>query len=391
MKKTFRILSIFLAAILSPCFLSADDAPVPDASTPALVQKKFSSAQLEQLVAPIALYPDGLLAQVLAAASYPVDVVEAARWIKHNPELSQNDIKNELQNKKWDPSVKGLVFFPQLLAKLNDNLDWTKDLGDAFVAQQKDVMDAVQSMRAKAQAAGTLKSDSKQKVDTQDGAIQIQSADPDTVYVQNYVPSTSYGAWNGGGSWYYPDVVVAPAWPWGWYGGSWAIGFYCAWGHGWIAYNNNFWNNQHWINPWKYNSHNLYSPNPNGQWRHDQANTRPLTQNTQQIAKQLESEKMNFQNFKGGNNAAAKELRQAVDGHKTGANALQSAEREMNANRALQNTERGELDHGLSGTRNGDLERTYSDRGFESRSLSSSYHGSGGYHGGGGFHGGGRR
>ncbi len=401
MSRLLKLISIFTAVVLPSQFLLAQDAaPAVPSQTAAPAQKKFSQAQLEQLVAPVALYPDGLLAQVLAASTYPVDIVEAARWIKHNPELSQDDIKNELQNKKWDVSVKGMVFFPQLLAKLNDNLDWTKDLGDAFLNQQKDVMDSIQAMRAKAKAAGTLKTDDKTKVTTDsNNNIQIDSADPDTVYVQNYVPSTSYGTWNGGGSWYYPDVIVAPAWPWPWYGGSWCIGFVFAWGNGWVVYNHNFWNNYHWINPWKYNSHNLYSPEPNKQWRHDSANTRPITPQTQQIAKQLETEKLNFQNFKGGNDAAARELRQAVDGRANAAE-LKNVDRgltearQLGADRAFQNAGRGELDHAFSGARDGDLERQYGDRGYESRSFSSGYSGYSGYHyhgGGGGFHGGGRR
>ncbi|HCE46409.1 MAG TPA: hypothetical protein DET40_22930 [Lentisphaeria bacterium] len=412
MKKTMRILLPSLVFIAFFFCVGAQDQPPaanPAAPAAAQAQKKFTEAQLEQLVAPIALYPDGLLAQVLAASTYPVDIVEAARWIKHNPELSQDDIKTEMQNKKWDPSVKGLAFFPQLLTKLNDNLDWTKDLGDAFLAQQKDVLSAVQTMRAKAKDAGTLKSDTNQTVDsTQDGAIQIQSANPDTVYVQNYTPSTAYGSsWNSGGVWGYPDVVCAPAWPWGYYGGGWAVGFNCYWGNRgwWIGYNNNFYNN-HFINPWQYNSHNLYDPrNPNDQasrqWRHDSANTRPVTQNTQQIARQLETEKRVPQSFKGEDNAASRQLRQAVNATPRGGgelartaagDSLQKAERNaagIGGNYPIEN-----LDHGFSGAMDGNLERAYSDRGYQSRSISSGSGGysgyRGGYHGGGG-HGGGRR
>jgi len=394
MKKPMMILLAAVMFFAFPFYLIAQ----------APAQKKFTPAQLEQLVAPVALYPDGLLAQVLAASTYPVDIVEAARWIKHNPELSQDDIKTEMQNKKWDASVKGLAFFPQLLAKLNDNLDWTKDLGDAFLAQQKDVMDTIQAMRAKAKDAGTLKSDSNQTVDnTQDGAIQIQSANPDTVYVQNYTPSTAYGSsWNSGGVWGYPEVVCAPAWPWGYYGGCWAVGFNCYWGnHGWIGYNNNFYNN-HFINPRVYDSHNLYDPkNPNDparQWRHDSANARPLTQNTEQLAKQLENERRAPQSFKGEDSAASRQLRQALNETPKGGgelartvagDSLQKAERNaagIGGNYPLEN-----MDHAFSGSREAGLDQIYSNRGYESRSLSSSassYHGS--YHGGGG-HGGGRR
>ncbi len=393
--------SILLSILFSglPFFLGAQDQS--DANAPE--QKTFSSAQLQQLVAPIALYPDSLLAQVLAASTYPVDIVEAARWVKHNPDLNQDDLKNEIQNKTWDPSVKGLVFFPELLTKLNDNLDWTKDLGDAFLSQQKDVMDTIQTMRAQAQTVGTLQTDSNQNVTTQDGTIQIQSANPDTVYVQNYVPANAYGSsWTSDNSnGYYPEVIAAPAWPWGYYGGGWALCYGCAWRNGWIGYNNNYYNNHY------YNNHGIPSPDrrnpnvvydPNNQWRHDSAKARPLTQNTQQIARQLETENRVPQSFKGENNAASRELRQALNETPRGEDS-----RLTEASRGLQNAERGEggfagnyqrenYDHAFSGSRDAGLENAYSDRGAESRSLSSGggYH-SGGYHGGGGHGGGGRR
>ena len=392
--KIFLLLILFAAV---PFFMGAQDQP--DAGVPA--QKKYGSAQLEQLVAPVALYPDSLLAQVLAASTYPVDIVEAARWVKHNPDLTQDDFKNEVKNKNWDPSVKGLVFFPELLAKLNDNLDWTKDLGNAFLSQQKDVMDTIQTMRAKAQDVGTLKTDSNQNVtSTQDGDIQIQSANPDAVYVQNYVPSTAYGS-----SWtsdnlngYYPEVIAVPAWPWGYYGGGWALGYNCAWRNGWIGYNNNYYNN-HGIpfNPDRRNPNVVYDPN--NQWRHDSANARPLTQNTQQIARQLETENRAPQNFRGEDNAASRELSQALNETPRGTETARADE----ALRSLQDAERGgggpannfsreNPDQAFSGSRDAGLENAYSDRGYQSRSTSGggSYHG-GGYHGGGGHGGGGRR
>ncbi|MFA6290314.1 MAG: DUF3300 domain-containing protein [Victivallales bacterium] len=383
------VLSLLFTAL--PLFLGAQD----QQSVAAPAQKKFSGAQLEQLVAPIALYPDSLLAQVLAASTYPVDIVEAARWVKHNPDLSQDDFKNEIKNKTWDPSVKGLVFFPQLLAKMNDNLDWTTDLGNAFLSQQKDVMDTIQTMRAKAQDVGTLQANSNQIIGTtQDGDIQIQSVNPDTVYVQDYVPANAYGSsWTSDNSnGYYPEVIAAPAWPWGCYGGSWALGYYCGWRNGWIGYNNNYWNNNHFINPNKYGPNNLYDPRNQGdlanrQWRHDSANTRPLTQNTEQIARQLETEKRVPQNFRGVDNAASNELRQALNESPRGGEAARSLQ---NAERDGGGFQQENFDHAFSGSRDAGLDQAYSNRGYESRSISSGggYH-SGGYRGGG--HGGGRR
>src|SRR5215475_13319732 len=123
-----------------------------------------TSAQLEQLVAPIALYPDSLLSQVLMASTYPLEVVQAARWSRDNPGLSGQALEDAMQKQTWDPSVKALAAVPQTLQMMNDKLDWTQQLGDAFLAQQQDVLDAVQRLRGRADAAGHLQTTEQQKV-----------------------------------------------------------------------------------------------------------------------------------------------------------------------------------------------------------------------------------
>jgi hypothetical protein len=122
----------------------------------------FRREELEQLVAPIALYPDALLVQILMASTYPLEVVSATRWVKANPDLKDQALEDALQTQTWDPSVKSLAAFPQVLTMMNDQLDWTQKLGDAFLAQQKDVMDAVQGLRTKAQAQGHLQTTPEQ-------------------------------------------------------------------------------------------------------------------------------------------------------------------------------------------------------------------------------------
>jgi Protein of unknown function (DUF3300) len=144
----------------------------------------FKPEELEQLVAPIALYPDALLAQILMASTYPLEIVEAARWAKANPNLKDQALEDALQTQRWDPSVKSLTAFPQVLTMMNEKLDWTQKLGDAFLAQQKDVMDTVQQLRAKAQAQGNLKSTQQQKVvveqptGSQTTVVKIEAANP---------------------------------------------------------------------------------------------------------------------------------------------------------------------------------------------------------------------
>jgi hypothetical protein len=161
----------------------------------------FRTEELEQLVAPIALYPDALLAQILMASTYPLEIVSAERWVKANPNLKNQALEDALQTQTWDPSVKSLVAFPQVLTMMNDKLDWTQKLGDAFLAQQKDVMDAVQRLRTKAQAEGHLQTTPEQKVIVEQPAgsqttiVKIEPANPQVVYVPSYNPTVVYGAW----------------------------------------------------------------------------------------------------------------------------------------------------------------------------------------------------
>jgi hypothetical protein len=187
--------------------------------------------QLQQLVAPIALYPDSLVAQILAASTFPEQVVEADRWVQAHPDLKGTDLGNAVDQQPWDPSIKALTAFPSVLGNMDKNLSWTSSLGDAYYNQQKEVMDAVQVMRRKAQDAGNLKSTPQQTVTDQDSDIEIAPADPDVVYVPAYDPWLVYGypvaAWPG---WYpYPGI---------WFGGpylSFGLGFGIGWwgGFGW--------------------------------------------------------------------------------------------------------------------------------------------------------------
>jgi hypothetical protein len=204
-------------------------APAQDAAAPAYTQQ--TAEQLQQLVAPIALYPDSLVAQVLAASTFPEQVVEADRWVQAHPDLKGEDLGKAVDEQPWDPSVKALTAFPSVLGNMDKNLSWTSSLGDAYYNQQQAVMDAVQVMRKKAQDAGNLKTTPQQTVAAQDSNITIEPADPDEVYIPAYDPWVVYGypivAWPG---WYpYPGI---------WFGGpflSFGIGFPIGWfgGFGW--------------------------------------------------------------------------------------------------------------------------------------------------------------
>jgi len=161
-----------------------------------------SAEQLQQLVAPIALYPDSLVAQVLAAATYPQEVVEAEKFIQQQKSLTGDSFAREVDDQSWDPSVKALTQFPAVLANMNQNLAWTSELGDAYVNQQQDVSAAIQVMRQRAKQAGNLNTNAQQKVTTQGQTIVIEPATSEVVYVPQYDPWVVYGA----------PMAVFPGW-----------------------------------------------------------------------------------------------------------------------------------------------------------------------------------
>ncbi len=207
---------------------------------------------LDSLLAPIALYPDQLLAQVLMASTYPLEVVQAARFVKANPSLQGPALDDALKDMPWDPSVLSLASFPQVLDMMNDKLDWTQRLGDAFLADEAAVMQTVQGLRARAQQAGNLQSTEQQQVIVQDRTILIQPAQPQYVYVPVYNPTVIYGPW-----W-------APAYqPWFWYPPP-------IWGFGLRPSNWGFYSGFYWGRPWGVSRNNWGWAQPN--WRGNNIN-----------------------------------------------------------------------------------------------------------------------
>src|SRR6184192_1950245 len=216
---------------------------------------KLPSGELDSLVAPIALYPDPLLAQTLAASTYPLEIIQLQQWMDRNKNLQGKALADAVAKQPWDPSIQAMVEFPDVVQRLAGNIQWTTDLGNAFLAQQSDVMDAVQRMRGKAQGKGALKTSAQQTVQTQavDGGkqvITIQPPNPDVVYVPSYDPAVVYGPPPPAYPYYpytYPGYVpgTALAWgagialgaaAWGAWGGNWGN---CDWGHGDVNINNN--------------------------------------------------------------------------------------------------------------------------------------------------------
>jgi hypothetical protein len=219
---------LFSAIVTALLALAAQEAqPAQSAQPDQSPATAFTQERLEQLVAPIALYPDALLTQILMASTYPLEIVEADRWVDRNPGLKGTALEEALKTEEWDASVKVLCGFPTVLKKMSDQLDWTRDLGDAFLAQKADVMDTVQRMRKKALDAGSLKSTEQQKVVQDEGAVVIEPAAPDVVYVPAYSPLVVYGPGWYYPTWYYPYWYYPP--PPG--GGFISFGFGFFWGY----------------------------------------------------------------------------------------------------------------------------------------------------------------
>jgi len=198
-----RLTAVVGAALLgcvlvnAPARAQSEADAVPGDPPAAAATTLYSAAQLDQMLAPLALYPDDLLGQILMAATYPLEVVQANRWLQDpaNASLRGSALAQALQPLPWDASVKSLVAYPQILAWLDSGLDWTEAVGDAFLAQQADVMDSVQRLRSRARDAGTLSSTPQETVTTNDQAIQITSPDSTVEYVPVYSPDVAYGPW----------------------------------------------------------------------------------------------------------------------------------------------------------------------------------------------------
>jgi hypothetical protein len=241
-----------LFATLPPNLSAYQDAPPAAQEAQAPPYQQHTPEQLQQMVAPIALYPDSLVAQILAASTFPEQVVEADRFAQSHPDLKGDALAQAVDQQPWDPSVKALIAFPSVLGNMDKNLNWTSSLGDAYYNQEQDVTDAVQVMRQRAQQAGNLKSTPQQTVTTQGSTVVIEPAEPDVVYVPAYDPWVVYGgpivAWPG---WYpYPGI---------WYDGpflsfgiGFGIGFFGGYGWGW--------------GHWGYDWHNHYAVYNHGRY-----------------------------------------------------------------------------------------------------------------------------
>jgi hypothetical protein len=224
MKGSKQVVVVLLSCLLVGFTTQADGghgSTDQSSNQPPASPRKQSPQELQQLVAPIALYPDALLAQILAASTYPTQIVEADRWMQSHSNLKGEELAKEVDKQDWDPSVKAIVQFPSVLENMDKNLSWTSSLGDAYINQPQDVSDAVQALRQEARCAGHLNSNGQEKVSTQGSSIVIEPAHPEVVYVPAYDPWLVYGV----------PIVAYPGWYpvpgifWGGVGLSFGLGF----------------------------------------------------------------------------------------------------------------------------------------------------------------------
>jgi hypothetical protein len=373
----------------------------------------FKQEELDQILAPIALHPDPLISQILMASTYPLEVVQADRWAKQNASLKGDALTAALEKQDWDASVKSLVNFPQVLTMMSEKLDWTQRLGDAFLADQKKVLDTIQGLRAKAQASGNLNTTKEQTVIVEEKIIKIEPANPQVVYVPTYNPTVVYGAWPYPASppyYYYPPGYVASSMMM--FGAGMAMG--AAWGYAWGD------NDYHGGNVNIDNSRNTNINNKidrgkyqgdRGNWQHKPEHRKGVSYRDQGTAQRFNRAStsdavQSREAFRGRTEQERQDLGRGGVGDRGGAGQLGGGNRPATADRGGAGQFGGSTDRSGAGSRGGSgsgggafqgisgggsSAKSASQRGSASRSSGGGGRSGGGSRGGGGRSGGGRR
>jgi hypothetical protein len=382
---SFPMRAIVCAALL----FVAEDGRLPAQQPPQTPppSQALASNQLDDLVAPIALYPDPLLSQILVASTYPLELVQAFQWLGRNPGLAGAGLTQAAQQQNWDPSIQALVVFPDLVKRLNQDITWTTNLGNAFLSQQADVMDSVQRMRLKAQQAGKLSSTSQETVTTTNDSgqpvIDIEPSNPQVIYLPNYDPAYIWGPslYYPYASWFYPPgyygfgiginmgFYFGGGWG-GWGGWGWQPG----WGGHNIMVNNSF------VHRYNFNSRGSASLSGTSAWAHDASHREGVPYSNAAVANRYRGAVR--QNLQTRGAAGPAQIR--------GANTQAGTERM--GNRTVTKSAPAASRNVFGGVRDGGAARMHSDHGYSSLGPSRSSGGGfgGGAMGGGGGHGGGR-
>jgi hypothetical protein len=369
------LIAVVFFAVLAASAARAQNPPPQTYNAPSA--QPLSAQQLDDLVAPIALYPDPLLGEVLAASTYPMEIAEAEQWVQDHGHWKPAKLMDEAKKQKWDPSVQGLVAFPQVLSRLTQDMGWTTALGNAFLAQQAEVMQAVQRMRTQAQQRGTLQTTPQQVVSTanQNGqsAIDIQPADPNVWYVPDYNPAYVWGqpVYGFYPPLLYPGIGIGFGWGpgidlglyfggwggWGWGGWGWGPD----WFGGGLFINNSFFH--------RYGFHEFHGRDAIGRsaWAHDPDHRLGVPYGNREVANRFAGRGGEAGGFNRGGSAGRQQQGFGSRGFE---------QRGFTSKHSV-----------FGGYHNGGQTRMQSDHGFSSMGAGRSFGGGGG----GGFHGGGGR
>jgi len=323
--------------------------------------------QLDDLVAPVALYPDPLVSQILVAATYPLELVQALQWLQRNPGLNGAAVTQAAQQQNWDPSIQALMVFPDLVKRLNQDITWTTNLGNAFLSQQADVMDAVQRMRSKAEQAGKLSSTSQQTVtnttDSGQPVIEIQPANPQVIYLPSYDPAYIWGPplYYPYASWYYPGayfgfgmgIEMGMYFGGGWGGwGGW--GWHPGWGSHTVIVNNSF------IHRNNFNAGRGGSLSGRSNWSHDASHRQGVPYSNSAVSSR----------YGGGARQSLQSRAAAGQSQVRGASPQSGSERM--GNRQVPRNAPSQNRSAFSGVKDGSAAKSHSDHGYSSLGASRS-------------------
>ena len=369
--------------------------PPPAAPPPG---QSLAPDQLQGLVAPIALYPDPLLSQILVASTYPLELVQAWQWLQRNPGLAGAALTQAAQQQNWDPSVQALVVFPDLVKRLNQDITWTTNLGNAFLAQQPEVMDAVQQMRLRAEQDGKLSSTPQQRVNTTNDSgqpvINIEPADPNMMYLPNYDPAYIWGPplYYPYANWFYPPFLGGAYFGFGlginmglYFGGGWGgwggWGWHPGWGNRSVMVNNNF------IHRNNFNAGRNGRLSGNSAWSHDSSHRQGVPYSNAAVSSRYGGNvRQNLQTRA----AAGQAQSRGATSSSSGVRGAGGAGAERMGNRQIAPSASKANRSAFGGVRDGGAARAHSDHGYSS--LGPARSGGGGFsRGGGGGGGGGNR
>jgi len=355
---SFPVPAILYAALLFAAPAGRLSAQQPPQAPPP--SQALAPNQLDDLVAPIALYPDPLISQILVASTYPLELVQASQWLARSPGLTGAALTQAAEQQNWDPSIQALVIFPDLVKRLNQDITWTTNLGNAFLSQQADVMDAVQRMRLRAQQAGKLTSSSQETVTTANesgqSVIEIEPSNPEIIYLPSYDPAYIWGPplYYPYATWFYPPgyygfgigfnmgLYFGGGWG-GWGGWGWQAG----WGGHGIIVNNSF------IHRYNFNSRGSASLSGTSAWSHDASHREGVPYANAAVANRYRGAAR--QNLQTRGTAGAAQTRSGA-----------TSSTERMGNRTIQKSAPAANRSVFGGVRDGGAARTQSDHGYSS-------------------------